>query len=480
MAKNLKAKLLSASEIDLMKDQISRLLAKKGIRIHHPEVEKYLKEAGCVFEDDAVKFPEAVQEKYLAMAPREFVLAAPDPKYDIPFPHPEGNCYGRVNTGACRYLDVDGNFSNISLGQAEEIIRLTNDLEHIDFWSILSTDPVGFPAETIDVHTYEVTLANTKKHGWLQPYEAYNAGYMIRMAQAVMGGPDKLRERPIVSLICCSVPTLTYKFMDLQIILDGALNGVPLQPCSLPVAGANAPVTPSGLAVITSAEVYAQILIAQMIAPGTPCVATPLPFDMDMRTTYTIQSSISNSMARMMSMQLFSEGYGLPAHTYGTGSDSVMLDGQNFAERMQVTLLVALGGADVLGGAGQFETAKAISPLLLIIDNDIFGMAKKLRAGYEVTDATVGMDTILSLGEKDSFITSDHTMDYFREAYASDLFIHTSAQDRENADTPDILYKARKVYDKLIAKEPPALVDDAVKAEVAKIVAEADAALAKK
>lgn len=480
MARKLRCNILSAAELDTMKAQIAHLLAKKGIMIAHPEVEKYMKEAGCeIGAGGHVKIPEAVQEKYLALAPREFTLAAPNPQYDMHFPHPENSFYGRVNTGAFSYLDVDNHYAPITLEQSIDIIRMTNHLDNIDFWSILSTEPDGYPAATLDIHTLNSALPNTRKHGWLQPYEAYNAGYMIEMAAVVAGGKDKLRERPIISLICCSVPTLTYKFMDLQIVLDGAKNGVPLQTCSLPVAGANVPITPSGLSLVASAEVVALILMAQMIQPGSRCVATPLLFDMDMRTTHTLQSSIETTMGRMMAMQLFSEGYGLPVHTYGTGTDSAILDAQNFAERMSVTQMVALSGASILGGAGQLETAKCISPLQLIIDDDIFGMTKKLVAGYEVNDETVGMEYIMDLGFHESFIDSEHTLAYFRDSYQPTMFGRVPMPDRSKQQEFDTLYKARARYEQLLKADPVMLVDDKMKEELAKIVAAADKDIAK-
>jgi trimethylamine--corrinoid protein Co-methyltransferase len=276
MAKGISAKALNAQELELLKEKIEWLLENKGVKVEHEELLEILREAGAIVDGQSVKFPRKVIEKALKDTPREFTLAGVDPKYDLKFPHPEGAFYTRTNTGGMYYLSETDSYNHITLEQVAEFTRLTQALDNIHFYSLPSTNPGDkFPSECIDIHTFDTVIRNTTKHGWLQPYESRNVEYLIEMAAAVVGGKEKLKERPIVSLICCSLPTLTYKHMDANIILQGARAGLPLQPCSLPTAGANAPITPDGIAVVACAEVLAMIIMAQLIAPGTPCVATP-------------------------------------------------------------------------------------------------------------------------------------------------------------------------------------------------------------
>ena len=44
-------------------------------------------------------------------------------------------------------------------------------------------------------------------------------------------------------------------------------------------------------------------------------------------------------------MQLFEEGYGIPAHTYGTGTDSLLVDAQAGMEASSLAHMVALSRA---------------------------------------------------------------------------------------------------------------------------------------
>jgi len=445
----LSTKILSNNEVEFMKERIEELLSKKGVIISHQEVLGLLKEAGAEVNGTNVRFPKHIIDEALKSVPKEFKLAGIDPKYDMEYPHPTGSFYTRTNTGGMTYLSADHDYRNITLEDVKEWVRLTNCMDNIDFVCLPSTTPKEVPGETVDIHTLRVVLENSKKHIWVQPYEGENVKYLIEMAQAFVGGEQELRERPIISLIACSTPSFEYKNMDMEIILQGCRNGVPIQPCSLPAAGANGPITLQGTALMACTEVMAMIITAQLIAPGTPVIATPLLFAMDMLTTCTIQSPIEVTMGRVAAVQIFQDGYGIPAHSYGTGTDSNDLDSQNFIERTSLTQMMALSGASILGGAGQLEVAKTISPIQLIIDNDIFGMARKLVKGFEINDETLGYQELMDISHGQSFITLDHTFKYFKDAYRPETFNRDSKTVWETKGAKDTIAKAKEIFDAL-------------------------------
>jgi len=484
MASDLSIRILSTDEVEFLKEKIQTLLTTKGFKIEHPEVMEILKKAGAEVSESTglVKLPKPLFEEALKQVPREFTLAGIDPKNDLKFPHPQGLFHTRTCTGGMFYPNEseNGEYHHILIEEVAEWTRLVNSLENINFWSLPSTNPVDFPAETIDIHTLDTVLRNTTKHGWVQPYEADNIKYLIEMAAAVAGGKDKLRERPIISAICCSVPPLTYKYMDMNIIYECCKAGVPLQPCSLPAAGANVPITPSGIALMACAEALAMILMAQIIAPGHPCVATPLLFEMDMLTTVTTQSSMSTTMGRMMAMQLFSEGYGIPCHTYGTGTDSCTMDGQAGFEQASISHMVALAGASVLGGAGQIETAKAINPMQLIIDNDVFGMVKQLKRGSIVDEEAVDWADVIALAEHEGFVDKKHTFKHFRDGYRTKTFSRDSRTAWVGKGSKDIAERAKDQYQLIKENYQPIILSKEVTDELDAIVKRADEELGKK
>lgn len=450
----LKTSIMDETSLLHMKNRAEELLEKRGVTIHHSLLCEALRSKGCRLEGQQVFFPRKLIASAAEAAPSKFTLYSPSGEHDLVFPHPQGGFYTRSNTGAPNFRTVTGNVHPVRLSEAEQWFALINALENIDFCALPSVvaDEGGVP-EAVDLYALDKALQVSRKHVWIQPYETCNVHGLISLAAAAAGGLDKLHEKPFVSFISCSVPLLTFKHMDAEILYCCAQTGIPVQPCSLPTAGANTPVTPQGTALVCCAEVLAQIVILQLLHPGLPVIATPLPFSMDMKTTYTLQSAPETTLCRLLCMQFFEEGYGIPAHTYATGTDSLALDGQNLIERTSLIHMLALSGASVLGGAGQIETAKTLCPLTLIADNEIFGIAQRLRRGLVVDDETMDIGELFGDPEEleDGFIMTEHTLRHYTEITRPPLFSRTGVPAWKAAGCPTMETRIRQKYDALCA-----------------------------
>lgn len=448
----LKTAIMEEASLNLMKTRAEELLETRGVTIDHPELCAALAEKGCLVSGQQVRFPRALIAQAVAAAPAQFTLYAPSGAHDLPFPHPDGGFYTRTNTGAPNYRTPDGDVHPFRLDEAEAWFTLANALPNIDFVALPSVaGDADVPPEAVDLYTLDRALRVSKKHIWIQPYGTESVRGLIDMAAAAAGGADKLREKPIVSFIACSVPLLSFKHMDAEILLRCAQAGVPVQPCSLPTAGANTPVTPQGTALVCCTEVLAQIVMLELLCPGLPVVATPLPFSMDMMTTYTLQSAPETALCRLLCMQFFEEGYGIRAHTYATGTDSLTTDGQSLIERTSLAHMLALSGASVLGGAGQIETAKTNCPLTLIADDEIFGIAQRLRRGLTVDDEMMDVDELFGDPEElaDGFIMTDHTLRHYTEITRPALFSRVGVPAWKADGCPTFEDRVRARYDAL-------------------------------
>ncbi|MCD7922752.1 MAG: trimethylamine methyltransferase family protein [Clostridiales bacterium] len=469
MQGRIKYNVMSPEELTLFKNRMERLLSERGAHMNHPKMKEELAAAGCTVTGDTVRFPKAVIDRALAAVPHTFTLYAPDETCNMTFPHPGGSFYTRTCTGAPNYLPVEGEKHYITLADTAEWFHLVNEMDQIDYVALPSTCDDSVPGKAIDVFTLEKALQISRKHIWIQPYETDNTKYLIEMCAAAAGGADRLREKPICSFISCSVPVLKFKYMDAEILYECAKAGIPVQPCALPTAGANTPVTAQGTALAACADVLAQIVMLELLCPGLPVIATPLLFSMDMQTTYTLQSNTEITFGRLICMQVFEQGYGIPCHSYGTGTDSMTLDGQNMIERTSLIHMMAMSDASVLGGAGQMETAKTINPLTLIIDNEIFGIARRLRAGLVIDDETLDFEELLEGDDEDGYLMSDHTLDHLRDAHRPELFYKGYLRDIRDEEKT-ILDRALETYDTLRKLPVPCMLDEEAKNTVHAIV----------
>ena len=214
----LKMQVLDSSGLRHMKERTEQLLAERGVTIKHPALCQALADKGCQVDGEQVRFPRAVIAQAVAAVPESFTLCAPDERYDLPFPRPDGGFYTRTNTGAPLYLTAEGALHPYTLEDAAEWFRVCNAMEHIDFVALPSTSSDSIQTEAVDVRMLEQALLVSQKHIWIQPYESDNVSHLIAVAQAAAGGAEALRRRPIVSFISCSVPLLHFKHMDAEVI----------------------------------------------------------------------------------------------------------------------------------------------------------------------------------------------------------------------------------------------------------------------
>ena len=484
MVGRVKYNVMSDQELEYMKGRMEQLLIERGIHLDHEEMLSELAKLGCVvdMEKKDVRFTKELIDKAVAAVPAKFTLYSPSGKYDLEFPNPTGSFYTRTNTGAPNYRTVKGDTHYTTLEEVDEWYKITNVMEDLDYVTLPSTSGEYVPGDAVDVYTLEKALKHSAKHIWIQPYESDNVQWLIDMAAAAVGGLKNLQEKPIVSFISCGVPSLTFKHMDAEVLYRCAKSRVPVQPCSLPTAGANTPVTAQGTAFVACAEVFAQIVMLELMCPGLPVIATPLLFSMDMQSTYTLQSNTEITISRLICMELFERGYNIRAHSYGTGTDSVVLDEQNFIERTNLIDAMAMSEASVLGGAGQLETAKTISPLQLIIDNEIFGIARRIRRGLDVNDETLDWDELIAGADREpgfSFLTSEHTFRHFTEPHRPDMFNRDSPVNWEMNGSKTLLDKALEKFNAIMASDDVYELPADKAAEVEKVLKQAHAALVK-
>jgi len=143
-------------------------------------------------------------------------------------------------------------------------------------------------AEDVDqrvAHLYqaEAWMTNTSKHGFMGSGNGYLSGKLLEMAAAVVGGKDKLRERPIISFITCPVSPLKLVKDTCEIIMAAARGYVAVNILSMAMAGGSSPVTLAGTLVTHYAEVLAGLTLSQLTRPGAAVVYGSSTTAMDLR-----------------------------------------------------------------------------------------------------------------------------------------------------------------------------------------------------
>ena len=468
----------SDSEIETLKSEVFRILAEDGVKLDpHPELYPLLTKAGYQVDEAGglLRIPVDRMKAALEQAPKNFVLGARNESRRLPLPKPGGGFYARTCTGGHAWLDPDGTYRRVTLKDMATWAKLTNALDEISFVPFLYADDA--PVWSADVMSMAQVMKNTDKHVWVQPYEAKNVDYLIKLGAAVAGGKDKLKQNPVMSFIACSLTPRVFKHMDLEIIYKSSLAGTPIQACSLPGAGATAPVTVSGVVILATAEILAMLAMAQAVQPGTPIVACPIIFSTDMRSGRSLQSSAEAIKAGSAAVQFIKKAFNIPTHNYGLGSDAAGLGEQNMAERTMLLTTKVLSGQDIIGGAGQTEVAICVSPLQLIADNELLAMARVLVSPIELDDNELAREAIKKVPAGKEFISSAHTAKNCRKLLPQHNFNRMTMTSWLEAGSPTLNAALKADYDKIMAAPNAGEASPELAREIDAIVKEADAAL---
>ena len=483
-------KFLGDSEVAELKERVAKFLSERGVELQHSGMLETLAEAGARVDksNGIVRFPPKLQAQALQSVPSSFSLASPgsgetagsgNTAGALTLPHPKSGFYICTGTGGRGYLDPEtGRYRPLTLADVRTWGRLAGALEHIDLCAFPT--PTDAPPETVDIHSLAALLGSTTKHVWIQPHTERSLPYLFELCAARSGGKKHLKTHPLASIIACSLTPFRFKPMDIEVILQACDYGLPVHLSSLPVIGGTSPITTVAAVLTAAIEVLAMVIMTQIVRPGHPVFALATALAMDMRSGRAVKASPEAMQANALSAQFLTEAYGLPVHTAGLTSDSFAADGQAMVEHSLYGLMVAAGGAVVLGRAGELEAAKTFSPLQLIVDDEIaaaLGRLRQLRGELSLAEEATAWEDILAVAPGGHFLETEHTLRHCREAFQPRLFVRQSRDAWAGEGEKTLIDRTRDRFKELMAAAGRQEVDSATIEAMERIVAEADRAL---
>lgn len=134
---------------------------------------------------------------------------------------------------------------------------------------------------------------------------------------------------------------------------------------------------------------------------------------MDMRTTAYCYGAaefhiLSAALAEM------SQFLGLPMFGTAGCSDSKCLDSQAAIEATLSIALQGLSGANLIHDVGYIGSGLIGSFDMLVMSDEIIGMAKRFMQGIPTTKEDLAVDLIHKVGPGGSYLAEEHTVKHFR------------------------------------------------------------------
>ena len=407
--------ILTKNQVEKVHETSLQILEKIGLDFGYPPALEVLKKRGAKVDGQRVFFAPKLVEEQIKNAPSEFTLHARNPERNVSIG--SRNTVFAPGYGAPFVTDLEYGRRKATLEDFENFVKLTGASANQDLLSGTVVEPTDVPAQIRHAQMLYTSVKNSDKCFMGSTMGAQAARECFQMAAIIFGSQDELVSRPVVFGIAGALTPLKYDARMLGAIMEYAAAGQPQVIASLAIAGATGPVTLAGNLALQNAEVLAGIVLAQVIREGTPVIMGGVSSNAEMRNGTLSIGSPEMAMNTAATAQM-ARYYKIPVRSGGAVSDAKMPDAQASYESMMSLLMAQVCGINfVLHSAGILETYNCMSYEKFIIDDEMCGMIKRIKKGYEVNPDTLALDIVKEVGPGGHFLDKDHTFNHFRTEF---------------------------------------------------------------
>jgi len=256
-----------------------------GVRINSKEAQDIFDAGGAIVErnTNTVRIPPYVVEDAIKSAPSTVLLAARNPKNDFVI---ESNRTGFTNFGeGINMIDLfTREYRKSTKQDVADTALMCDAMSEIDVYE-RAVSAQDVPALVAPLHEAEVAFNNTSKHLFMGCGNGKNLRTIVKMGEAIVGGKEKFRKRPIYSAIVCPTSPLQLVPECCEVIIESARAGIAVNILSMALSGGSSPVTLAGTLVTHNAEVLSGIVLNQLTCKGSPVIYGSSTTMMDMKST---------------------------------------------------------------------------------------------------------------------------------------------------------------------------------------------------
>jgi len=465
----LRLEILTPAEVKKIHDATLWIIEKVGVRFPSKRALEIWAAHGAEVDTGkmVVRAKAELIEKALKSCPPAYPLAARDPQQDLPV---DGN-HVFVGTDGCgvEVIDIRSGVRRTScLQDVADISRIADATEEVAFhWVPVSAQDM--PPETRGLHEIQTIWQNSTKH--VQTESIYNereAQAAIEMAALIVGGKDKLRERPVLSLMQCSAPPLGHDGGSLEAALVAAEYGLPTGFMTMAANLTTGPATLAGNLAVGNAEVIAGTALIQLAFPGAPVFYAAAQTASDLRSgAYT--GGGPEDFLYGAATNVLADFYNIPLSMGSFATGAKEPNWQAGVDNSLSTFMASVVMSDMLLGIGFLHGSRIWSYAEMMMDCEIFSIIHKMMQGIVVDEESLALDTIAAVGPGGNFLSQKHTLKHMRDLFLPQFMDRRpySEWETKKDDGRDwALAKARKTLE----THQPEPLDSQINAEMAKII----------
>ncbi len=401
-------------------------------------------------ETTVARIPGEVVEKAMSTVPHEYTLGARNPEYDLPL---DGE-HVYISSDGCGVFYRDPMTGEVRSSRKEDLAELRQGragARQRQRHERRRQRP-GLPAgDARAARVRRLRAEFSEKHSIVVSIkEDWEARSLIKMAEAMAGGKEELKARPMFTTIICTVSPLHQERYGMDLALTLAEAGIPVSFYPMPILGATGPITIAGSAVVNNAEFLSGAMLVQLAHPGAPVMHGGGPTAMYMNSGAYASNSPEAMLLRACQGHM-ADFYGVPAW-YGAGATTAKEPGiQSAYENALAMFMAYANGADVTFGTGLLDGSRILCLENMVVDDEILGMVKRILTGIEVSEETLAVDLIKKMGFNGNYLFDNHTRAHVRELWQAKLGETGNYDGWKNAGAKSTTEKAQEKVAEILA-----------------------------
>jgi trimethylamine--corrinoid protein Co-methyltransferase len=465
----LRLDILSAEDIHRIHEATLSVIEKTGVRFPSARALDIWEEHGATVDRDKqiVKAPAELVQNALATAPPEYILAARSQDQDL---HLDGN-HVYVGTDGCGVEVIDlysGERRGSTIQDVTDIAIVADYLPEIAFhWVAVSAQ--DRPVRTRSLHELHTIWEHSTKHVQTESiYSVVEAEAAVEMATAIAGGSAALRQRPVLSIMQCTLPPLGQDGGSVDAALIAAEAGLPVGFMTMTSSGSTAPVTLAGNLVVGNAEVISALALIQLAYPGAPVFYAAAQTSMDLRSGgYT--GGGPEDFLFGAATNVLADYYNVPLSMGSFATGAKEPNWQAGVDNTMSTFMASVVMSDMLLGVGLLHGSRIWSFAQMLMDCEIFDMVWHMMKGIDINDQTMALDVIDAVGPAGNYLAQKHTKRNMRHIWVPkymDRRTYNEWQERQDGAVDWATTEAQRILE----NHQPEKLDDALSNELQKII----------
>ncbi len=409
-------------------------------------------------------------------APRSYTLSGRAEGADNEYPNDlllDGS-KSYFGTDGCGTQTLDFDTGKQRTSCKDDVAKMARVADYLSsiafFWPVVSAQDHGVMAP---LHELDACFNNITKHVQTETVMGERwAQYAVRMAEVIAGDRERMRARPPLSSLICTIAPLGQDKEGIEGAMVFAEAGIPVGFMGMPTMGSTAPAVPGGALVIGNAEAVSAMVLMQLLAPGAPVFQALLVSAMDPHSADYIVSTPAKYLCNVAAVQM-AHDWGVPslAGTFGVDAPEPAT-WQLGRDSVYTALMCALAGTDITIGLGMLKASTLLAPEQIIFDDEIYHTHRVLAEGLDTSGDGLALDVIETVGPRGHFLAQEHTRRHIRDIWIPGLTHPTAAlrtgprSSFDDKPQPDIRQRAKAKVDKILAEYRPEPLEEAAQVEL--------------